>query len=64
MLKSFYARGFMNCDTCGQTNVNLNLERVPSFAGSTRIKQICDDCLGELQDYWDSKREESKLDDE
>jgi hypothetical protein len=51
----------MKCDQCGKTNERTTLERVPSGFGGMKLKQICDYCLGELQDYYDNKREEKKL---
>jgi len=51
----------MKCDHCGAQDKRLTTERVPSGFGYTCLKQICDDCLGELQDYWESKREEKRM---
>jgi len=54
----------MICSECKKESPDIILTRVPNFYGGTRIKQICDDCFGELQDYWESKREELRINEE
>ena len=44
------------CEICGKENCKTTTERVPSRG----IKKLCDDCLGELCDYYDNQRKERK----
>lgn len=45
----------MKCDICKE-NKKLSLERIRG-----RIVQICDNCLGDYQDYCEALREDRRI---
>lgn len=50
----------MKCDVCGEEQ-ECRIEKIPSGFGVTKLVQICDWCMGELEDEWDVRREERRI---
>lgn len=54
----------MICNLCKQEADKLTNKRIPTLFGFNRWDSVCDDCLCELDDYYDRKREDRRVIDE